>query len=38
MRSRLPVAAAFSMTPFMSQGAMNCPFLTFTTRPLRAAS
>ena len=35
---RLPVEAAFSITPFMSQGAMNWPFLTFTTLPVRAAS
>ena len=38
MRLRLPVEAAFSITPFMSQGAMNWPFLTFTILPVRAAS
>ncbi len=31
---RFPVEAAFSTTDFMSQGAMNWPFLMFTILPV----
>src|SRR2546425_5480838 len=35
---RLPAASIFCTTLAMSHGARNCPFLTFTTRPVRAAA
>ena len=35
-KASLPEARTFSTTLAMSRGATNCPFLTFTGRPLRA--
>ena len=36
--SAAPAASSFATTFFMSQGARNCPFLTLTARPVRAAA
>src|SRR5436190_13813733 len=35
---RLPASASFATACRMSWGAMNCPFLMFTTLPVRAAA